>query len=308
MQYRAIRPFDPWKVGGLCTCPFKYTVNPYTGCSHACLYCYASSYIRDAFNPRPKSNLLENISKDLRNIPKGSIINISSSSDPYIPLEEETQLTRRILERIIGNYVVEIVTKSDLVIRDINLLKKGKSVVSITVTTLNERLASIIEPGAPEPSRRIKAMKQLSENGIPVILRLDPLLPFLTDDEENIKRVIEVAAEAGVKHIISSTYKVKRDNLSRILSSFPDLSEKYKEVYFKNGEKIHGSYYAPKKYRESILLKVKEEAKRHGLTFATCREELQNFNDKNISCDGTSLVKNVSEVSKMVESKIKKFK
>lgn len=291
MQYRAIRPFDPWRESNLCTCPFKYTVNPYTGCSHACLYCYASSYIKNSFNPRPKNNLIENVSKDLRKIPKGSIINISSSSDPYIPLEKDMQLTRRILERIVGNYIVEIVTKSNLVIRDIDLLKKGSSVVSITITTLDERLAKTLEPGAPEPYKRIEAMKQLSKNNIPVVLRFDPLIPFLNDDVESIGKVIEAAAKAGAKHVVSSTYKVKIDNLRRVLSAFSDLSGKYKEMYFKNGEKIHGSYYAPKKYRESILQKVREEVKSHGLTFATCREGLQGLNDKEVSCDGTSLAK-----------------
>lgn len=291
MQYRVIRPFDPWKEGSLCTCPFKYTLNPYTGCSHACLYCYASSYIRDFFNPRPKEKLFENVSKDLSNIPKGSIINISSSSDPYIPLEEKMKLTRKILERIVGSYIVEIVTKSNLVTRDIDLLKIGNSIVSITVTTLNERLAKILEPGAPEPYKRIDAIKKLSENQIPVVIRLDPILPFLNDNEENIRNVIEAAAKAGAKHVVSSVYKVKIDNLRRVISSFPDLSERYKELYFKNGKKIHGSYYAPKEYRELVLKKVREEAKKHNLTFATCREGLYELNDKEVSCDGTSLVK-----------------
>ena len=291
MQYRIIRPFDPWKAESLCTCPFKYTVNPYTGCSHACLYCYASSYIKDAFTPRPKSNLLGNVLKDLRVIPKGSIINISSSSDPYIPLEEKKQLTRKILERIIDNYVVEIVTKSNLVTRDISILKRGRAVVSITITTLDEKLASIIEPGAPSPLKRIEAIKELSENNIPVVLRFDPLLPFLTDNEENIRNIVRTAAKAGAKHLVSSTYKAKIDNLSRILSAFPILSEKYRKIYLKDGERIHGSRYAPKKYREVILLKVKEEAKRNSLTFATCREGLQHLNDKEVTCDGTSLAK-----------------
>lgn len=297
MPYRIIRPFDPWKAESLCTCPFKYSINPYTGCSHACLYCYASSYIRNAFNPRPKSDLLENVLKDLRIIPKGSIINISSSSDPYIQLEEKKQLTRKILERIVNNYVVEIVTKSNLVTRDIDILKRGRSVVSITITTLDERLASIIEPGAPSPLKRIEAIRELSKSNIPVVLRLDPILPFLTDSEENIRNVIRNAAKAGAKHVVSSTYKVKVDNLSRILSVFPDLSEKYREIYFKKGERIHGSYYASRKYREDILLKVKEEAKRNLLTFSTCREGLQALNDSEVTCDGTSLAKTTENLS-----------
>lgn len=288
--YRIVKPFDPWKEGSLCTCPFKYTINPYTGCSHSCLYCYASSYIKDFFNPRKKSRFLEDVSKDIRYIPEGSIINISSSSDPYIPLEKEKKITRRILEKFVErNYVIEIVTKSDLVLRDIDLLCKGKSVVSITITTLDEELARILEPGAPSPIKRIDAVKKLSKNNLPVVVRFDPIIPFITDSEENIKNVIENVANAGAKHVISSTYKVKPDNLRRIVSKFPSLSKSFKELYYENGEKIHGAYYAPKNYREKILLKVRGEVKSRGLTFSTCRENLSNLNDKGVSCDGISL-------------------
>jgi len=290
MYYRIIKPFDPWKNASLCTCPFKYTVNPYTGCSHLCLYCYASSYVRDFFNPRKKDRLLEHIVKDIRRIPRNSIINISSSSDPYIPQERELMLTRKVIEMLIGSYTVEIVTKSDLVTRDVDLLAEGKSVVSITITTLNEDLAKKLEPMAPSPLKRIKAVTELSGKGVPVVVRLDPIIPFLTDDDRGIGDVVEAAADAGAKHIVSSTYKVKWDNFNRMISKFPNLSKNFRELYFKLGEKIHGAYYAPKDYRERILSKVREKVKGKGLTFSTCREGLHHLNDKNVSCDGTSFV------------------
>ncbi|MCX8189362.1 MAG: radical SAM protein [Nitrososphaeria archaeon] len=290
MHYRVVKPFDPWKKGSLCTCPFKYTINPYTGCSHSCLYCYASAYIKDFFNPRKKDRLLEYISKDIKYIPEGSIINISSSSDPYIPLEKEINITRNILEKFVDrNYIIEIVTKSDLVIRDIDLLCRGRSIISITITTLNEELAKILEPGAPSPLKRIDAIKKLSENSLPVVLRFDPIMPFITDSEENIENVIEEAVDAGARHVVSSTYKVKWDNLERIVSRFPSLSKNFKELYFVQGEKIHGALYAPKGYREKILSKVREKVKIKGLTFSTCRENLSYLNDKEVSCDGTSI-------------------
>lgn len=291
MHYRIIRPFDPWKKESLCTCPFKFTINPYTGCSHSCLYCYASAYIKEFFNPRKKEKLIEYVSKDMNLIPKGSIINISSSSDPYIPLEKKEKLTRKILEKFVSeNYIIEIVTKSDLITRDIDLLSRGKSIVSITITTLDEELAKILEPGATSPFKRIDAVRKLSENKIPVVVRFDPIIPFLTDNEENIEKVVDGAVNAGARHVISSTYKVKLDNLERIISKFPNLSKNFKEFYFRYGEKIHGSYYAPKNYREKILLKVREKVKYKGLTFSVCREGLPHLNDKMISCDGTSLL------------------
>lgn len=290
MHYMIIRPFDPWKNTSLCTCPFKYTVNPYTGCSHSCLYCYASSYVRNFFNPRKKDRLLEHIVKDIRRVPRNSIINISSSSDPYIPLEKDLMLTRKVIEKLIGSYTVEIVTKSDLVTRDIDLLARGKSVVSITITTLNEELAETLEPKAPSPLKRVKAVAELSAKGVPVVVRLDPIIPFVTDNDKNIVEIVDAVADAGAKHIVSSTYKVKWDNFNRMVSRFPNLSKNFRELYFRFGEKIHGAYYAPKDYRERVLSKVREKVKGRGLTFSVCREGLPHLNDENVSCDGTSLV------------------
>ncbi len=284
-----VRPFDPWRRGSLCTCPFKYTVNPYTGCGHRCLYCYASSYIRDFFNPRPKERLLERAARDLARIPPGSIVNVSSSSDPYTPPEEKLGLTRRLLELLAGKFVVEIVTKSSLVARDVDLLSKARSVVSVTITTLDASLAGRLEPGAPPPRERLRAMEKLSAAGVPVVLRLDPILPWLTDTWENIWGVVEAAAEAGAKHVVSSVYKAKPDNLARLLREFPDLADRYRELYLRRGSRIHGYWYAPTQYRRRVLGMAREAAHRMGLTFATCREGDAGHIDPGVNCDGTHL-------------------
>jgi len=284
-----IRPFDPWRGKSLCTCPFKYTVNPYTGCQHRCLYCYASSYIKDFFNPRPKANFLEIARKDISKIPRGAIINISSSSDPYQPLESKYQYTRRLLELVSDNYVIEIVTKSDLVTRDIDILSKARSVVSITITTLDETLARRLEPGAPSPSRRIDAIKKLTEAGVPVVLRYDPIIPGLNDSKESISAVLEAAVTAGARHVVSSTYKIKPDNLARMLSAFPDLEAKFEHIYRDKKNRIQGYIYADKEYRYRTLSTVRDIAHSLGVTFATCREGLYQLNDKGVTCDGTSL-------------------
>jgi len=286
LQY--IRPFDPWRQGSLCTCPFKYTVNPYTGCAHGCLYCYASSYIRNFFNPRPKKDFLKVAARDLSKIPPGSIINISSSSDPYQPLEAELKLTRALLEAIPGGYVVEVVTKSDLVARDADLLSRKASVVSLTVTTMDESLAARLEPRAPKPSRRIGTMETLSKAGVPVVLRLDPIVPGLNDDAESIRAVVEEAAQAGTRHVVTSVYKVKPDNVARVLSAFPDLEAKLRKLYWVEGERIHGYLYASRAYRVRVLKEVMKAAREHGLTFATCREGLLSP-DPGVACDGTHL-------------------
>jgi DNA repair photolyase len=89
-----ITPFDPWK-NKYCTCPDKLSLSPYTGCAHNCLYCYAASYIRDFSNPRPKKDFIKRLENEIKKIPEGSIIAVANSSDPYQPMEDKLQLTRR---------------------------------------------------------------------------------------------------------------------------------------------------------------------------------------------------------------------
>lgn len=191
-----VRPFDPWR-NPLCTCPPKYGLNPYTGCGHGCLYCYITSYIPNAFNPRPKERLMELVRRDLEKIPRGAVVALSNSSDPYTPPEAQLGLTRKVLEALLERgYRVLITTKSPLVLRDLDILAKHRErvAVQITITTLREELAERLEPRAPRPRGRLDAVKKLAEAGIKVTVRLDPLIPYLNDDEENIEEVASSAA------------------------------------------------------------------------------------------------------------------
>ena len=130
-----ITPFDPWK-GKLCTCPKKYSFSPYTGCSHACIYCYITSYIPNAFNARLKKDLFRRLKKELHKV--DTYISMSNSSDPYTPEEEKLKATRKCLHIFKENRVATlIITKSHLVARDIDLLSKMKVAVSISITTLD---------------------------------------------------------------------------------------------------------------------------------------------------------------------------
>ena len=118
-----IKPFDPWK-SKLCTCPEKYSVSAYTGCGHGCLYCYASSYIRDFYHPRPKRDFIARLKKDLRKIPPGSLLTMANSSDPYLPLEEVHGLTRQSLELLSTfNVSIMLVTKSARILKDIDIIR-----------------------------------------------------------------------------------------------------------------------------------------------------------------------------------------
>ena len=178
--------FDPWK-SKLCTCPQKYSLSSYTGCSHGCLYCYASSYIVNFAKPREKKDFLKRLEREVKKLPPGSFITMANSSDPYLGLEEKLKLTRQALG-ILKNYHLKlmIVTKSSLVVRDLDILKEFKSiVVAISLTTLNETLTKKLEPNVCLPKERLKAIKTLSAH-IPVVCRFDPLIyPLNTGEVEN---------------------------------------------------------------------------------------------------------------------------
>lgn len=273
-----IRPFDPWK-SKLCTCPQKYSFNPYTGCQYNCLYCY-STYIPNFKNLRIKKNLFKRVVKDLEKIPKNALISMSNSSDPYPIVEKKYGITRKCLEIFKEcNIRLLVVTKGD-VTRDIDLLSNLKSAVSITITC-DTKIAKILEPNAPEPSIRIEVIKKLKDAGIPTILRLDPIIPFVN---ENALWIIE---KCEPDHVVTSTLKLRWDSFKRIISAFPFLEKKYRELYIKNGEKIQNYFYLPKNYRIKLLSKVKEKCEELGLSYAFCREGI-NFKAK--SCDGSHLI------------------
>lgn len=287
-KLEVIREFDPWK-SPLCTCPRKYSLHPYTGCSHFCLYCYAASYI-GLKESTPKNRFLSRLLRDLSKIEKGSIIELSTSSDPYPPVEENLKLTRRALEVLAKHDVkVLITTKSSLVVRDSNLIKQSPVAVMITVTTLDDNLSSVIEPNSPPPSSRIKAIEELREQGVPVGARIDPIIPFINDDPHELKELVERVTQAGALHIVTSSFKAKMNNLKRLREHLPgDIANKLTNLYREKGTWIHGYLYLPASTRRSLLQPVVAVASEHGVTHATCREGLMDlFNAP--TCDGSHL-------------------
>jgi DNA repair photolyase len=282
-----IREFDPWG-DPLCTCPKKLTLNPYTGCPHACLYCYITSFIPRAFECRPKKNLLARVERDLMKVDENLVISMSNSSDPYPPIEEKIGLTRSCLKLFAERgSLIQVITKSDIVVRDADLLSKMKSVVSFTITTLDKNLSSKLEPCAPEPERRLRAMKELSKAGVPVTLRLDPVIPFLNDS--HIEEIVKAASSSGAVHVTSSTFKPRNDSWRRMRSAFPEICSRIYDLYFKMGMRHHNSWYLPKEFRRELMEKVKRACEENGLTFSTCREGLEGLNTSK-TCDGSHLI------------------
>jgi len=280
-----ITPFDPWK-GNLCTCPTKYSLSAYTGCGHGCLYCYASSYIRRFSQPREKKDFLKRLEKEIKKVPKGSLIAMANSSDPYLPLERELKLTRQGL-KIIKEYdlSLNIITKSFLILRDLDILKSFKKiVVSISLTTLNKELAKKLEPNSPPPQERLKTVKELSSY-LPVAVRFDPLIYPLNTEE--IKDSIREIKASGAKQIIISTYKVKPDNFKRMTVTFPEHKELWQKLYLKQGERKSGYIYLPQALRKDLINKVRGIVFGEGLEFSSCREGFNSLNTAN--CDGSSI-------------------
>ena len=279
-----ITEFDPWR-SELCTCPPKLTFNPYTGCDHACVYCYATGYIPKFFNCKPKKDLIPGLKREAVKL-KGEIVSIANSSDPYPNLEAKTGLMRKCLEILAQqNCKIQIITKSNLVVRDIDLLKKMPSIVSLTITTDDDNVAKLIEPHAPSSSERLKAVEILIEEGIPTSVRIDPIIPFINDNTENL---IKTLASMNVKHVTGSTYKVKLDNWQRFSIALPKTAEKLKPLYFEKGEKISGYRYLPKVLRFNLMKNIGAITEKYGMKFGTCREGLSHLNTA--VCDGSWLL------------------
>jgi DNA repair photolyase len=279
-----ISSFDPWR-SGLCKCPPKLTFNPYTGCDHQCTYCYASSYIPNFKDCHPKKDALAMLKREAAKL-KGETISIANSSDPYPRAEATVGLTRRCLEILAeSNCKIQIITKSNLVTRDDDLLCKVPATVALTITTDDDNLARIIEPLAPSPSQRIRAAQDLTKVGIPVSVRIDPIIPLVNDQQQEL---IATLASIGVKHITCSTYKAKADNWMRLNAAMPQVVEKLKPLYFVQGEKIGGSALLPKELRYKILKGIRDLAVTKGMKFGVCREDLSQLNTA--PCDGSWLM------------------
>lgn len=298
-QGRVLRIFDPWR-SNLCTCKTKYSLHPYTGCSHKCLYCYASSYIgyKDSVH---KKNFIEFLRRDLEKTSREIPVNLSTSSDPYPPVEKNLQLTRKSIEMLIDKgFKIVITTKSSLVTRDIDLFRKGNCVVMMTITTLDEKLSKLIEPGAPSPRERLSALTELSKNNIPVGVRIDPVIPHINDDPYILSTLVEEVYQAGVLHVVASTYKARYDNYKRLIGIFPELEKKLHSLYFEKKIFVSGYFYLPKEIRAKLLRPITKEASKLGLSYATCREGLvtkEYFLAE--SCDGSHLLKEKKLISKV---------
>ena len=226
-------------------------MNIYRGCSHGCIYCDSRSkcyqFTHEFEDIEVKQNAPELLEEALANKRKRCMIGTGSMGDPYIPIEKELGLMRRCLEIIERyNFGATLITKSDLVLRDLDILtrinNKTKAVVQMTLTTADDDLCKLIEPGVCPTSRRFEVLSACRDAGIPTVVWFSPLLPFINDTQENIDGIIDYCARAGVKAILCfgiglTLREGNREYFYKALDRyFPGLKERYQKTFGYNYE------------------------------------------------------------------------
>ena len=221
-----------------------YNMNLYRGCQHACIYCDTRSEcygINDISKISVKSNALELLTKELRSKRKArATIGTGSMNDPYMPFEKELEMTRRALQILATEkFPVHIITKSDLVARDGDILQeidKIYAAVSFTITTFDDNMVKTIEPCATKSSDRFKAMERLAKLGIYTGVTLMPILPFINDTRENIENILKKTKDSGASYIIfmpgMTLRKGSREYFYNALDHhFPGVKEQYQSSF-----------------------------------------------------------------------------
>jgi len=257
--------------------PFRWTVNPYRGCEFGCHYCYArytheymeldgSEFESKIYVKRDAGALVE---RDLASERIwGEHIAIGTATDPYQPAEKEFGATRAILERMAERegLSLSITTKSNQVVRDIDLLQKisqrSSITIHMTVTTVRTRLARLLEPRAPRPDLRLDAIRKLREAGIAVGVNAMPIIPGLTDREEDLEALVRAARDANAEWLAANVLFLMpaswKPFLAFLDAKFPRLAKRYRDFY-------HGYGDAPEEYRKRIKALIDGLRGKYGL-------------------------------------------
>ena len=252
-----------------------YGMNISRGCSHGCIYwdsrskCYQFTHAFEDIEV--KQNAPELLEQALKSKRQKAMIGTGSMSDPYMHCEEQLGLTRKCLE-IISKYGfgAAVQTKSDRILRDIDLLeeinRKAKCVVQMTLTTYDEKLCRILEPNVCNTQRRIEVLEAMQERGIPTVVWLTPILPFINDTEENVRAILEACARVKVKGIICfdmglTLREGDREYYYAALDrDFPGLKEKYIRTY-------GNAYEVPSPNREPLMSLFRTFCREHGMMY-----------------------------------------
>jgi len=224
--------------------PFDYSISPYVGCEHACVYCYARFMMRFRAGSEGKQwgefanakiNAFRVLAREIRKKPKG-VTWLSAVTDPYQPVEKKYELTRGCLQVLLSyGFPVWVQTKSSLVMRDVDLLSNFQEKdVGFTILTLDDDLRKKIEPGASPIDERVAALAELSSRGIRTFAFVGPILPFISDSGDTLKPLINELTKSGVKHILFDRLNLRWGvwpSVKNFLEKdYPNLLTKYREI------------------------------------------------------------------------------
>ena len=257
--------------------PFTWTINPYRGCEFACKYCYAR-YTHEFLEMRDgvdferkiyvKEHAADLLRQELRQVKMGESIAMGTATDPYQPSERRYEVTRAILEEFSRrhSYELGIVTKSNLVVRDIDLLQKvaehNQLFVNLTITTLDCDLARILEPRAPRPDLRMETVRKLNEAGVNAGVICSPVLPGITDSSRDLEALVKATAAAGGKYIYANPLFLKPCSAAIFLpfleKQFPHLAQSYRERFSKKA-------FLPQAYHKRISQLMAHLRQKHSI-------------------------------------------
>ena len=250
-----------------------YGMNIYRGCSHGCIYCDSRSSCYQFTHPfediEVKRNAPELLEAALRSKKAPCMIGTGSMSDPYMHCEEKLRLTRRCLEIILKyGFGIALQTKSDRILQDIDLLdainRKARCVVQVTLTTFDDNLCRIIEPAVCNTKRRIEVLAEMQKRGIPTVVWMTPILPFINDTEENVRAILGECIRTGVKGIVCFNIgmTLREGNREYYYAAldrhFPGLKEKYIRRY-------GNAYDVPSPNAKKLMEILKSICTEHGI-------------------------------------------
>ena len=250
-------------------------MNIYRGCTHGCIYCDSRSKCYQFAHPfediEVKRNAPELLERALRSVRRKGMIGTGSMSDPYMHCEETLGLTRKCLEIILKNgFGAAVQTKSDRILRDIGLLEeinaRAKCVVQMTLTTWSDRLCRILEPNVCDTQRRVEVLEEMWKRGIPTVVWLSPILPFINDTEENIRPILEACAQVNVRGIVCFDMGLTLREGSReyyyaaLDRHFPGMKEQYIRTY-------GNAYEVPSPNRDRLMSLFRAFCLEHGILY-----------------------------------------
>lgn len=271
--------------------PFKYDINVYRGCAHRCIYCYAlysheylggGDFYHDVY---AKTNIADVLRRELPRFSREAV-NLGGITDSYQPAERDYQLMPGVLS-LLADYSVPIVlcTKSTLVLRDIALIRRvndaAGAAVALTVTTMDARVAALIEPGSPPPQERMAAVREIKKTGAVCGVHLMPVIPYLTSTEESLEAVFRAASAAGADYVLTGSLNLKTATRQKFFDSvrrlFPSQYALIRDLYANRS-----AYLEYKDNLYAVIARLREKYRMPGYAMPAIRpqpEQLSFFDD-----------------------------